>query len=295
MINKKRIRNVVPYLSSIEENQVFRVVYEDLDEDRMASAGFVKPFTFGQRVLPTITKSVTRFNAQGSYKIHRDKPKQVVYRQQELIDWHGNPHIVDVPYQRYPRTPVPPPSVEIEILNRNNTLLVVSPELTNTAKNYVEIKHVINLFLELFGSCVFYTETLLPVVNLNITRLNWDVLPQGQYPWAKLKEHIKSKTGSLSEGMQHVVNRRLEFISSFNHDFVAQGRAGFHGYMIFGFSKKNVFILESYLHGNATYVLDDNWEEISKLTKKEILDDNLHKHRFIHGKSWFDDISNLLS
>jgi len=71
------------------------------------------------------------------------------------------------------------------------------------------------------------------------------------------------------------------------------GNAGFHGYIIFGFKKKNFYILESVHLGNATYVFGKNWEELSKLTKKEILDEGLQEKRIIHKRSWENQIRNL--
>ena len=52
-------------------------------------------------------------------------------------------------------------------------------------------------------------------------------------------------------------------------------------------------ILESLIYGNAIYVFDKNWLEFSKLTKKEILDENLHMKRIIHKKGWEKEVRAL--
>ena len=44
---------------------------------------------------------------------------------------------------------------------------------------------------------------------------------------------------------------------------------------------------------NATYIFDDDWEELSQLTKAEILDNNYQKDRIIHRKNWYKDIKKL--
>jgi len=41
-------------------------------------------------------------------------------------------------------------------------------------------------------------------------------------------------------------------------------------------------------------VLEENWEELSKKTKAEILNEKLQKARIIHRESWDDAITNLL-
>ena len=64
--------------------------------------------------------------------------------------------------------------------------------------------------------------------------------------------------------------------------------------MVFGFPKKGIYLLESVHLGNATYIFGDDWEKLSKLSKKEILDENLHKDRIVHRKLWHFNIMKIL-
>jgi hypothetical protein len=64
---------------------------------------------------------------------------------------------------------------------------------------------------------------------------------------------------------------------------------------MFGFSEEQLYVLESVYTGNATYVFDKNWEELSKLTKAEILNGSLQEDRLIHRESWNDQVNALLS
>jgi hypothetical protein len=73
------------------------------------------------------------------------------------------------------------------------------------------------------------------------------------------------------------------------------GQAGFEGYLIFGFTEKDLFVLESLVYGNATYVLGSNWESLAGLTKKEILAADLHVARIIHRQGWDSEIARLLA
>ncbi len=78
-------------------------------------------------------------------------------------------------------------------------------------------------------------------------------------------------------------------------EFVAIGRAGFSGYVVFGFPSKSLYILESTKTNNATYVLEDDWEYLSGLTKAEILNNRLHKERILHRENWFTEIARVLA
>ena len=66
------------------------------------------------------------------------------------------------------------------------------------------------------------------------------------------------------------------------------------GYLIFGFLEENLYVLECTQTNNATYILENNWEHLSGLTKAEILENNLHKERIIHRENWFEEIGRAL-
>ncbi len=72
------------------------------------------------------------------------------------------------------------------------------------------------------------------------------------------------------------------------------GRAGFDGYVIFGFPQKNLFVLENVHSDNATYVFEEDWAELSQMTKAQILSHDLHKDRLIHRRGWPAKVRRLL-
>jgi hypothetical protein len=149
--------------------------------------------------------------------------------------------------------------------------------------------------LELYGECEILQVNLLPALNVPVTRLNWDLLPPGNYPWAVLQPRIQGVINTVrSLGVRRVIQRRFEFLASHTPNFVATGRAGFRGYFVFGFPNKNFFILESIFEGNATYVLGQNWNTIAQLSKGDILNNQLHLYRFLHNATWEANINAIL-
>lgn len=56
-----------------------------------------------------------------------------------------------------------------------------------------------------------------------------------------------------------------------------------------------MFVLESAHFGNATYVLGDNWEKLSQLTKGQILAGGLQKDRIVHLVGWHAKVKALLN
>ncbi|MBT2655349.1 hypothetical protein J7E81_08875 [Bacillus sp. ISL-18] len=94
----------------------------------------------------------------------------------------------------------------------------------------------------------------------------------------------------LTKNKKTIVSDRLETISQYQPDFHAIGTNGYRGYVIFGFTNQNLYIFE---YGNATYVFEGDWKQLSQMTKAEILTANLQKHRFVHLEGWKQQIEGL--
>lgn len=294
-IIRTRIQSLGNNLVGLNNNDNFYIALTDLSNlNRIQRAGFSNQLNIGEQVLPSLRGRITNFNANGGFTIHRDLPLEKVYRQADIKDWHGDYHTVDIPYKRYPRTPIEAPSIELTIVaGANNQNIIRSPRLIKGVTPENEVKHIINLFLELFGECDTIQENLLPVFNVPITRLNWNLLPQGSYPWNILRNNIQQAIGNVGVNKRHLIESRLELISNHNPNFVAVGNAGFRGYIVFGFSNKPFFILESLHSGNATYIFGQNWQQLSQLTKEQILNQNLQQDRFVHSVGWNAQINGL--
>lgn len=296
-ITKRRIRKVNNYLSEFRAGDAVFVGIPvvDVAAGRLAQVGLPDPPSIGATVLPPSDLGpVSLFNAEGRYNIRRDQPMETACRQVEWhwTEWHGpdpveQSDVVDVPYKRYPREFIPPPSIELCVRNSaRGQLLITAGPFTYSPGDTALLTHVTNLILEAFGECEFYDANLMPPITAPVRRLNWEILPAGRYPWERLEPHLRSLVHQSAEGNQPVIGWRLQHIAASNPEFVAIGKAGFHGYVVFGFPDHNVFILESIFYGNATYVFGEDWEHLSQRSKAEILAGGLQRDRIIHRKGW---------
>lgn len=306
LINKRRIRSIGGYAEglAIGKPVIICVNLKHIDPAKAVNSGFSSMLEFGETVLPTAKGSVARFNAQGKSIPLKDLPKERVYRQGEWKwkqfcgrnDFEEMSKIVDIPYSRYQRNYIEPPSLELTVVgDASGGKLIAAPKIIFNAENEYLITHAVNLFLEIFGLCELRNEKLDSIISSPIKKLNWDILPKGKKPWGDLKTLMSPVINNLPEGNKAVIEKRFESINVFEPEFVAVGRAGFSGYLVFGFPAKSLFILECIQINNATYVIENNWEQLSGLTKAEILDNKLHKQRVMHCKSWFSEINKLLS
>ena len=298
IITGKRIRSLGRYFGRVPSGS--RLIFAaTAPVDRLATllrVGFTKKLDEGERVLPTPGFGpISRYNALGKLLKHKDQPKETAYRQAEWHwkEWRGRydrvdrSKIVDIPYKRYPRTYLLPPGVELSIVAlEGGEKLVVGPTLKMAPESQADILHCTNLFLEIFGECQVLTRSLESYKPSVYRRLNWEVLPPGRHPWEKLKPKVDEALLGAADGTRVVAEYRIKAVNQFGPEFVAVGRAGFRGYLIFGFPSKDLFVLESAFIGNATYILGESWEYLSMLTKAEILADKLHKARLVHQGDW---------
>jgi hypothetical protein len=307
IINKKRILNLDSALPSVQQGKDIVIGLKNLDrfEQTLTKLGFITPLAVGTCLLPSAKLGpICKFNAEGKYLRHKDRQMETVTRVQEWerIECHGQDRIpvtdfVDVPYKRYPRTFILPYAEELTALRASDgNLVIVSKPIRYLSGNKEELKHTINLFLELFKECQIFSDDLEDIVKAPLKRVNWKVLPPGHLSWEQMKTALEPIVQQATKGKRSYIWHRLEKIAEHKPDFAAYGLGGFNGYFVMGFETKNTFVCESCLYGNATYVFDDNWEKLSQKTKTEILNSKLQKDRIIHKtKEWERRINTLLA
>jgi hypothetical protein len=296
IITKKRIRSLKSNLGNIKPGTKFIVGVSNLNryDVILKYAGFSENLEIGESVLPRPRGPVSMFNANGKNLVHRDQPMETAYTSLiwEWDQWAGRDQterkskLVDRSYKRYPRTFITPPSIELTVaMTSNGNKAIISP-LFKYNGNDNDLLHRINLFLEIFGECHLFTENLNEMLIRSPIRLNWNVLPKGRMPWKELENNILPIVNRARKGNRPVIWDRIHTINKYGPDFLAIGKAGFNGYIVFGFEDKNLYIFESIFYGNASYIFDNNWEELSKKSKAEILDQDLQKSRIIHRANW---------
>lgn len=303
IITSKRIRSLNRHLAAVPRGAPTTLAVRVTDERRstLEAIGLGAQPQAGATILPAGLGPVSRFNAEGRSVPRKDLPMETAYRQVWWTWklWNGEEQgkYVDVPYQRYPRDFTPPPSVELTYISTQNGELYLTIEAgVYTPSNEDALLHRVNLMLELFGEVEVLRPDLTPFVPVQARRLNWEVLPPGRQPWAKTRQALEPVIKRAKEGNRPFLRHRWDTIGHYEPDFTAAGRGGFNGYIIFGFERLGFYVLESAYHGNATYVLGHDWQQLSQLTKADLLNGGLHEERIVHGaESWPARIHELLA
>jgi hypothetical protein len=281
------LRSLSIYRRHIESLPEFRVISPPLTEALFTRMGFTGNPNVGDTLLPGVVGRITSFNALGSEIIRKDLPKEPRSRMINTSwkDWHGKSHSGTQyrHYEAYPRELVPPPSEELTIYQHGSHLIAASRVLRNDEQEQALIP-VLNLFLEIFDRLEIVHENLAPSVT--VQRVNWRILPPGEYPYARVATALADYFERLPEDARAVAEFRVREITRHRPDFIAVGIGGFGDYVVFGFTDRSRYVLESPLIGNATYIFRNEWERFAALSKAEIIQGDLQEARLVHTNRW---------
>lgn len=306
MYIRKKVRSLTAHLKPFALSQGFYVVFAGL-EGRLADVakvGFTVPPVVGERLLPSGEFGIaSRRNADGEEIVHKDQPLETHYRQREWTwkefrgryDYEEKSKIVEVPYKRYPRSWKKPHGVELQVRTAPNDALVITAGPFRRADVDQELLlNSVHIFIELFGECSLVKQDLREAAQPQVRRLNWDILPPGKYPWARAEPAVERVISTAPAGDQAVIRERVKAVTAYEPDFIAVGRNGFCRYMVYGWDKHQLYVLESTEVNNATYVLKKNWETVSSMTKAEVLDSGAHHARLVHRNSWWRGLADIM-
>lgn len=294
--------NVNKYLEAFEDGQPFRLIIEATPAN-LRRAGFADNAAPNATLLPNIWGKTTRFNAEGKWL---PDPKQPIeedvierYTKRSLFAGRGRREIVydyyEFTYRRRPKYFVPPPSIELSLVQNGEDLFICSPLLTKAAGNTVSNRHAFNLMLELFGTVEVVSQELERLEPPRLQRVNWRLLPPGDQPFERIREHIREALAHRPEEEIALAVQRQEFIYRLRPDREVIGMAGFKGYIAYVFEGRGLTVLENLRVGNAVYVLGENWEAISQMTKAEIVNNDLAEARIVHGRGWQEAVQRIVA
>ena len=239
-LQKKRVRNATNYTSYLSDGQRFRIVGRVVSPDVLTRMGFPSGAEPGATILPKAAGSQSRYNAEGRYVPRRDLPKEsryvrtVRWRWREFRgrgDYEEREDFRDIHRLCYQRDHIPPPGIELTLVEDGDGLMVASPLCEQGATPEAYVRDALNLVLEFIGSCEIVREDLQPFVVPPRKRLAWAFLPPGENPWPQLKQVLLADLKRTSENTQAVILDRQEAILGHGPSQTYVGRGGFSDYI----------------------------------------------------------------
>lgn len=302
---QKSFRKVPESFSQLTGKYLIGKNLDDFTEDKLRQVSDKVSWEDGEAFLPSKIGKTSKINADGAVIIRRDLPKESVSQELKYTrsEFHGpDRREVDEStwrtYQRFVRERLPAPNVPVKcIANNDEKFLMIE---CDSADSDELLLHKLNLALEIFESefeLHVSAKDGFVAIPTQFRFVNWKILPSGEKTQEEIIDLIKSTVpSSHRKTVKPVIEKRLSTIASYQADTIVVGVGGYKGYIVYNFPNKEISVLECDNINNATYVFDlDSWEDLSKLSKTEIIESNLAKQRIIHDKSWTSAISDLLS
>lgn len=294
-ITRKRIINPQRYLYTLHPGDKFYIAVplEVEDYPCLQSYGILSD---SLARIPIPKRAATRMNANGSWKILKDLPKEERFFEHDyhVVDWHGTDHYGTCWQRRlcYQRELIPPTELAFVIEDQ----VLYSPPLVNDDSDFTNIKTAMNVALEMLGRCEVWTAERAPAVPpVKQTEVPWEILRPGtriQNDWA---QYIDKIIEHKPKGQQAIIRNRHEHLWHMAPDFCVLGSQNFWGYVVYGFTALNLFVFECNEINNATYAFRGDWEAVSKLTKTEVLSGHIQEARIYHSDKWYENTRKLIA
>lgn len=243
-------------------------------------------------------------NVNGVEVIRKDLPKETHYNTVETPNWgddYNGTHTVDLPYKKYPREFIPPREIEITI-KCNNTkpnqpeyiiAFMVNEVLDRTRRDFkIKLFENLNLLQENVGVCSVEAADVALEQYESTLRVTWEILPPGTRE-ETIKRVFKGKKPTADE--EKVAGERYDFFMSLKPRSFVFGSSGFRRY--FGaLIQDGLVVFENIQYGNAVYILFDNWQELSRRSRIDLLKGKYGKdfERVIHKSGWKTEVRNLV-
>ena len=232
----------------------------------------------GSVIPPASQGKYSSRNVNGYEIVRRDLPKETHYNSVETPNWgdsYYGTHLVDLPYEKYPRDLVAPQLREIKVTapdpaNREKQLLIfeVDEVLDRRSRKFrTSLLECLNLLQENVGACGIQKSGATLADYLRTLQVSWEVLPPGTKEDAVARV-FRGRQPSPEE--RTAVEERYNFLMGLAPKKLVYGTSGLQRY--FGaLIKDDLVVFDNIEYGNAIYVMFADWEDLSKRTRTELL------------------------
>lgn len=244
-----------------------------------------------------------RRNLEGWEIVRRDLPKKdkcFSFVVPNFGDWSKGSHIITQTRECFQREVIGPLCARIDISltgdSEHDGVLTVSFE-----ENYVfdptevdfekQLLLGINLLQEVAGCSDIFPANASRDQILKTRVVNWEIFPPG----TSTKTIARSILRGNPSASPDVISNRLETIKKFGPiEFIRGTNLGTTAYFGAKFTD-NLVVFENVRYGNAIYVMFENWEELSKRSRTELLRNPFEYERIVHRKGWEKRLKHVLN
>lgn len=237
----------------------------------------------------------SKYNIHGREIVRDDLPmvsKAYSVDSPNFGDWDKGSHDVTWYKDVYQREYLGPKYLEIKIElagidDKNNHVFkfTVDEILNQKSSSFQDdLFFNLNLLQENTGNYGVYPEDADINEYLRSLYVSWEILPPGEIEQniVRILTGIKSSDPNLRQKLTD----RYKFLSSMKPRNFVQGTSRFQRYFGAQFAD-DLVVFENVQYGNAIYVMFQNWEELSKISRVDLLSSATQEFiRVRHTKTW---------
>ncbi|MEX0693716.1 MAG: hypothetical protein WD075_04655 [Rhodospirillales bacterium] len=260
---------------------------------------------FPGRVLPNpAVGRWSKTNVDGKEIVRKDLPmypKTFAFEAPNWGDFSSGTHTVYNERMVYPRDLIPPKYLDIviDLIDEQQTssgtayafrfsVDEVLHRFSNTFHD--DLLYNLNILQENTGRSDIFASSATIEEYRSTVMINWEILPVG-----KRDENLhRILKGVRSESVARVAIERYDILERLRPTHIIKGTSGFSRYFGAKFAD-NLVVFENLNTGNALYVMYEDWEELSKKSRTELLKgDRDGFERVVHTKGWKTTLENLI-
>jgi len=265
----------------------------------------------GQLTLPTrpiippaSTGPISTENVNGREVTHTDQAKisKDIYLgdRPNYGDWSKGSFPLWQTRKVYPSSFIPPRGVSISVSDQGllesggcwRLAFTLEPPLVRVEAAFDgDLLFFLSLAKEAIGCFDVYSSNASPDEIIETRSLQWEIFPTGQRGFREALERRLSRSDQATRGR---LLARADVINALNPVRWAIG-SGFNSNYYGAILADDLVIFENLDYGNATYVLREDWERLSQLSRTELLGSSTDFDRLIHDANWQDRITQLIA
>jgi hypothetical protein len=258
------------------------------------------------RILPRESAGrYSKYNRYGRIVVHRDRPKIITTYTVESPnygDWTKGYHDVEFTREVYQRTFFPPKELEIkmEVLSEEEShrtriftvKFSVDEVLRSDEEDFdTDLLYAINLLQENVGGVDIFPSDASREDYIRTIRVSWEILPPGE------RDIVLARiigTRRVDEAVRRRYQHRYDLLSRLAPEAWVHGQSGFRRYFGAKFSN-DLVVFENVEHGNAIYVMGENWKTLTKLSRYELMSSRRQGFkRIVHRGRWERRVERLV-
>lgn len=251
---------------------------------------------------PAKAGKYSRINNNGYTIIHKGQPKVSREIEGSIKDWHGNYHTVMITRQCYPRSEVSAKHILIKakIVRKVQDWVVVGfrvdDEINSSQSDFNErLLFDLNLLQENVGRGTIELASTDISQYQHVLHVNWLIFPPGMLTPIELSYRLLGMSArSLDDKAVKIVEERYEFLMKLGARQIIVGTDSFQGYIGAELSD-NIVVFDNIRLGNAIYILNENWRQLTKKTKGELRVLKEGAIRILHNEGWECEVKRKLA